>query len=99
MSKATQISDAVFSAFGIPAPQREFPFHPTRKWRIDFAWPSRKLAVEIDGGIWTNGSHSRGSGLVRNMEKRNAMAVMGWRLLCYTPQLINMTQIREAVNE
>ena len=97
MSKATQIPDAIFNAFGIPAPQREFRFHPTRAWRIDFAWPSRKLAVEIDGGIWTNGSHSRGSGLMRNMEKRNAMAVLGWRLLCYTPQSINMTQIRDAL--
>ena len=97
MSKATAISEAVWSAFGIPAPSVEYKFHPTRKWRIDYAWPSRKLAVEIDGGIWRNGSHSRGSGLMRNYEKRNAMAVMGWRLLCYTPQSIDMTQIREAL--
>ena len=98
MSKATQISDSVFRAFGIPAPEREYRFHPTRKFRIDFAWPSRKLAVEIDGGIWTGGSHSRGSGLLRNYEKRNAMAILGWRLLCYTPQSIDMVQIREALN-
>lgn len=101
MSKATAISDSVFSAFGIPAPQREFLFHPTRKYRIDFAWPSRKLAVEIDGGIWLKGkkagSHSRGSGILRNYKKRNALAVMGWRLLCYTPQSIDMSQIRDAL--
>lgn len=27
----------------------EHVFHPTRKWRFDFAWPAQKVALEIDG--------------------------------------------------
>ena len=32
--------------------QREFRFFPERKWRFDYAVPRRKLAIEIEGGIW-----------------------------------------------
>ena len=31
-------------------PVREYIFHPKRKWRFDFYFPERKLAVEIEGG-------------------------------------------------
>lgn len=33
----------------IPMPQREFKFNDQRGWRFDFAWPSQKLALEIEG--------------------------------------------------
>lgn len=63
-------------------PEPEYRFHPVRQWRIDFAWPSLKLAVEIEGGIWTRGRHTRGAGVKADMEKYNVLsAVMGWRLL------------------
>jgi very-short-patch-repair endonuclease len=60
------------------APVKEHRFHPSRKWRFDFAFPERKCAVEVEGGIWTNGRHSRGSGAVADMEKYNTAAAMGW---------------------
>lgn len=34
----------------LPAPLAQYRFAPPRKWRFDFAWLARKLAVEIDGG-------------------------------------------------
>lgn len=37
----------------------------------DFAWPARKLLLEVDGGIWTNGAHTRGSGKIRDDDKGN----------------------------
>ena len=63
----------------------EHRFHPTRKWRFDFAIPSRQIAIEIDGGVFTGGRHSGGMGQVKDMEKMNAAAVLGWRVLRYTP--------------
>lgn len=64
----------------------EHRFHPTRRWRFDFAIPAKFIAIEIDGGIWTRGRHTRGAGMVADMEKLNAAAVLGWRVLRFTPQ-------------
>lgn len=36
-----------------PIPKREFRFHPTRKWRFDFAWEAERIAVELEGGVFT----------------------------------------------
>ena len=47
-------------AIGVIAPIPEFRFHPVRKWRWDYAYPSVKLAIEVDGGIWVRGKHGRG---------------------------------------
>lgn len=59
-------------------PESEFEFHPTRRWRFDFAFPDRKVAVECEGAVWTNGRHTRGSGFIADMEKYNAAAALGW---------------------
>jgi very-short-patch-repair endonuclease len=59
-------------------PVTEHRFHPVRKWRFDFAFPERMAAVEIEGGVWTNGRHTRGSGFLEDMEKYNAAAALGW---------------------
>lgn len=32
--------------------QREYQFHPTRRWRFDFADPQAKIAVECEGGVY-----------------------------------------------
>lgn len=73
----------VGAAFGerLPLPTPEYRFDPNRKWRIDFAWPDAKLAVEIEGGIWISGRHTRGVGVKGDMEKYNALALAGWCLL------------------
>jgi very-short-patch-repair endonuclease len=69
------------ASLDVPMPEAEFRFHPARKWRIDFAWPSLMLAVELEGAIWTRGRHTRGAGVLGDMEKYNALTAMGWRLL------------------
>ena len=71
-------------ASGVPRPTPEYQFSE-RKWRFDWAWPGAKLALEIDGAIWTNGRHTRGSGRLGDMEKMNAAATMGWRVIYRTP--------------
>lgn len=72
-------------ALKLPACEREYRFHPTRKWRFDFAWPSRKLAVEVQGGIWIGGKHSRGAGIEKDAEKLNEAQLLGWVVLLVTP--------------
>jgi hypothetical protein len=70
---------------GLPDPTPEYRFHPTRKWRFDFAWIDVRVALEVDGGIWTQGRHSRGTGMLGDHEKLNEAACLGWRVLRTTP--------------
>lgn len=65
---------------------KEYRFYPTRKWRSDFAWPERKLLVEIEGGAWTYGRHNHPKGFINDMEKYNHASIAGFTLLRFTPQ-------------
>ena len=63
---------------------REYKFHPTRKWRLDFADQQSKTGLEIDGGEFSGGSHSRGVGMANDYEKRNSATEMGWAIFQIT---------------
>lgn len=75
----------------LPAPQVEVRFHETRKWRFDFAWPDKKIAVEYQGGIfYKQASHSGIAGLKRDCLKFSSAAALGWKLF-----LINADMVRD----
>lgn len=77
----------------MPVPEAEFKFHPTRKWRFDYAYPKLKIGIECDGAVWSQGRHTRGSGYIKDMEKFNAAAILGWRILKYTPDQLGSNAI------
>jgi len=82
-------------------PESEFRFHPPRRWRFDFAFPDQKIAIECEGGIWSNGRHVRGAGFEKDAEKYNAAALDGWMVLRFTGRMIKngqaLNQIEEAL--
>lgn len=63
----------------------EYRFHPTRKWRFDFAHIKRKIAIEVNGGIFIRGRHTRGTGQLKDMEKFNNAQALGWFIFQFTP--------------
>lgn len=67
----------------LPCPVMQHHFHPTRKWRFDFAFIDQRLAVEIDGGSFVGGGHNRGAQQQKDYEKHRAAVKLGWRLLRY----------------
>lgn len=69
------------AAAKLPKPVPEYLFHQTRKWRFDFCWPELKLALEVEGGNWKQGRHTRGSGFEEDCEKYCEAAIAGYRLL------------------
>jgi hypothetical protein len=85
---SSQIVQEYIVACGLPKPTMEYKFHPTRKWRFDLAYPKLLIAIEIDGGSWINGRHNRGSGFVKDCEKFNEAGILGWRILRFTPDMI-----------
>ena len=74
---------------GLPAPVQEYIFHPTRKWRFDFAWVSRLIAVEIEGGVYSGGRHTRGKGFSDDCVKYNEAQRLGWKVFRFTTQQVN----------
>lgn len=74
-------------------PEREYRFHPTRKWRFDFAYVAEKIAIECEGGTWQGGRHTRGEGFERDCEKYNTAAVLGWRVLRFTAGMLKRDPI------
>jgi very-short-patch-repair endonuclease len=70
---------------GLPEPQRQFSV-PSYEghFSIDFAWPGRRLAVEIDGA----GVHASREALNRDLRRQNrillSLAPAGWMLLRFT---------------
>jgi hypothetical protein len=84
-------------------PTLEYKFHPVRKWRMDLAFLESKVFVEIQGGIFIQGRHSRGAAMLKEWEKLNTAAVMGWRVLFCQPKdalsMDFMKQVREACHK
>jgi len=84
-----------------PEYSAEYRFHPVRKWRFDFAWPKLKIAVEIDGGTWASGRHTRGGGYEKDCEKLNAAALLGWFVFRFTGAMVDdgraLTTIENAI--
>lgn len=71
-----------------PTPIAEYRFYPDRAWRFDFAWPAEKIAVEIEGGIWNGGRHTRGKGFEEDCHKYYAAHLAGWTVFRLTGSMI-----------
>lgn len=93
------ITCAFFVTCGLPKPVLEHVFAEPRKFRFDFAWPELKVALEVDGSIWTNGRHTRGAGWTKDTEKLNLAASLGWRMLRCTPQQLLSEEITSIIKK
>lgn len=64
---------------------KEYRFYKARRWRFDYAFPLYKIAVEVEGGVWTRGRHVRPQGFINDMQKYNTATLLGWRVFRTTP--------------
>ena len=68
--------------------EQEFKFHPKRKWRADFHIVGKKILVEVEGGIWSGGRHTRGKGYIGDMVKYNSATIMGFQVLRFSTEQV-----------
>jgi len=83
MVKYEDLADELYQQIqltGWPLPEREYRFHEKIGWRLDLAWPAHKIGFECEGGIWTQGRHTRGQGFIKDCIKYNTAALMGWTI-------------------
>lgn len=50
--------------------------------------PIDRIAVEVEGGIWTGGRHTRPSGFLKDIEKYNEATRLGFSVYRVTPAMI-----------
>ena len=91
-SLGERVLEADLKRAGLPAHEQEVRFHPERHWRFDLAWPDFKLAVEVEGGVFANGRHSRGKGFTEDCVKYNSAIQLGWRVLRFTTEQVTQGQ-------
>ena len=75
-------------ATDLPKPTREHRFHAVRRFRFDFAWLPQKVAVELEGGTFSGGRHTRGIGFETDCIKYNLATADGWRVFRFTTQML-----------
>ncbi|MDA8375717.1 MAG: DUF559 domain-containing protein [Planctomycetia bacterium] len=86
---ADLLGDALATRF--PARMlREYQPIQDRKFRIDFAFPVEKLAIEFDGYRYHGFSKK---GFKQGLERQNILVAHGWRVLRYT-----LTDVRDRLD-
>ncbi|WOE32157.1 MULTISPECIES: hypothetical protein [unclassified Acinetobacter] len=83
--------------------EREFKFHQARKWRADFYLVGKMILIEVEGGIWSGGRHTRGNGYLGDMEKYNAAQELGYSVIRFSTAQVKsgmaIGQIEKMVND
>jgi len=77
---------------GRPEPEVYFATSIGRKWQFDLAWPGYMVALEIEGGTRIQGRHNRHEGYQEDCIKYNAAALLGWRVLRVTTEMVTKGQ-------
>ncbi|WP_312969749.1 hypothetical protein [Acinetobacter gerneri] len=68
--------------------EQEFQFNKDRKWRADFYLVGTNILIEVEGGIWSNGRHTRGKGYIADMEKYNSATMLGYLVYRYSTEQV-----------
>lgn len=86
-------------AAGLPRPVGQFMANPERKWAADWAWPEHLLIVEVQGGAWSHGRHTRGEGFRKDLIKKLWLQTRGWTVLEVDPQMVRDGSAVQAVKD
>ena len=82
----------LWANIGGPTLEREFKFHPARKWRSDFVHHATRTLIEIEGGAFC-GRHTKAKGFLNDAEKYFNCAEIGYSVIRLTANMINENYI------
>ncbi len=93
---------------GIVGMERQFKFHPVRRWKADIAIPAAMLLIEIEGvarpgaknphtGKALLSRHQTISGYREDCRKYNSAVTLGWRVLRFTQDMVKSGEALETV--
>lgn len=61
----------------------EYRFDSVRGFKFDYANLRLKIAIEMEGGIYTGTGHAKTGRYLKDMEKYNMASIKGWIILRY----------------
>jgi hypothetical protein len=84
---------------GGPELEREYFFHPERRWRADFAHIGSRTLIEIEGGVFVNGGgrHNRAAGFIADAEKYLEAFLAGWSVVRLTASQLTAPNVERLI--
>lgn len=83
---------------GGPEIAKEYRFHQYRQWRADYAHIESRTIVEIDGGVWSDGRHTRGAGFIEDCRKLNAATSAGWSVFRLATGMVTVENVQMIID-
>ena len=77
---------------------RQYCYAKPRRLRADFAFPSARLLVEIQGGVFQRKAHGSITGILADIDRLNTATLAGWRLLRFTPQAVQSGEALQLID-
>ena len=71
-------------------PAVEYRFHPSRKFRFDFAWVEQKVAVEVQG---MGPGHCSLQGMTQDYDKLMEALLFNWKVIYLTSSMLSTKNI------
>lgn len=84
--------------------EHEWRITEKRRWRADYAITNRMkngqmILLEIEGGIWSRGRHTRGKGYQADLNKYNCAAMAGYSVLRFSTEDVMRGRARAFLKE
>lgn len=76
----------------LPYMASEFQFDPVRKFKFDYCFPAWKVAIDLQGGIYSHGrrsGHTSVKGMENDMDKINLAQNCGWVMFQLSPRKLD----------
>lgn len=81
-------SDLALLVQQYPGAEAEYRFCAQRRWRFDYCWPTKWVALEFEGIYGCGKSRHTAGGYVGDCEKYSVAAILGWCLIRVTADMV-----------
>ena len=89
--------EAMWRQLGGPVLDTEVRFHPDRRWRFDYCHLATRTAIELEGGAYSRGRHTRGAGFIEDCHKYNAAARLGYTVFRIATGMVQPDTLSEII--
>ena len=89
MSELERLFLTLIQEAGLPEPETQYQFNPSRRWKADFSWPEYRIIAEVQGMTHVaSRGHTSHSGIHRDYEKQNDAQLLGYRYFEFDRDMI-----------